>query len=351
MLSVLLNDFFKGDFKKYEACFDETTRVKSLYGGKGAKEYTAKNLNMDKLATQLNSIPDAYWDKITDGYWQKFDEDQNFRNNDRLAFFLECVQWLIQSETGGKNSVPSHAWHQYRNIDSIIEDVDIRTIYEKGQMHSAKAAKLDNILCSQTSGYKKFNELSWKSDPALWGIVVERILKSFDKYVTAEDLLTDINSINRNLKNIAKDPEKYSVTQKEIDDYINAYTIQFLDESKKPLEQVPTLLSEDLEDEDDKERIIIVLRNSGCARKLANIACWLAKLGIQINNNSPVDTALGSGEFAKNLSLRALLGTVIQNNPETKQYWFDAANTVVVQYDILKPALNILNSMKKIKNV
>lgn len=350
MLSVLLNDFFKGDFKKYEACFDETTRVKSLYGGKGAKEYTAKNLNMDKLATQLNSIPDAYWDKITDGYWQKFDKDQNFRNNDRLAFFLECVQWLIQSETGGENSVPSQAWHQYRNIDSIIEDVDVRTIYEKGQMHSAKAAKLDNILCSQSSGYKKFNDLSWKSDPTLWGIVVERILKSFNDYITAEDLLTDINSINRNLKNIEKDPEKYNVTQKEIDDYINAYTIQFFDESKKPIEQVPTLLSEDLEDEDDRERIIIILRNSACARKLANVACWLAKLGIQINNNSPLDIALGTGEFDKKLSLRALLGAVIQSNPETKKYWFDAANTDVVQYDILKPALNILNSMKKIKN-
>lgn len=346
IMSLLLNDFFNGDFEKYEACFDETQRVKDLYGSRGSKEYTAKNLNMNKVAEQLNSIPNQRWDDVTNRFFRKVDPNQNLRNNDRLGFFLACVQWYIQVETGGEESVPTQAWKHYNSIDSIIEQSDIRSIYEKGRMKSKAADRNDNIIFDQTSEYNSINDIKWKADITLVDEVVSMVLDAFSKYITPAQILTDIERIKKNLANIAKDPDKWDVKQAEIDNFINHYTLHLTNADGKEIKTIPTFLSKELENQEDAKKFIIILRNSKCAEMMANLAMWVSKISLQIGNNSPLFAALGqSGKQMAPGTIGNRFGSIIRDNPKVLAVFNDNNDNTTVEYDLCKPAMNILNTM------
>lgn len=84
------------------------------------------------------------------------------------------------------------------------------------------------------------------------------------------------------------------VTPADTQRFKDEYTIHLTNDSGKEIKTINSLLSDAIEhNEDLKERVIFVLKNSVVAQKLANLAMWISKVAIQINQNTPITAALG----------------------------------------------------------
>lgn len=185
-----LRQLFFGEPEQYEACFSTQKRVREINGGASSEEYTVKNIDTNKLKAQLNKVPRARWFAWTNGVYEKFDPSQNSRINDRFDFIMKWLGYIIESETG-VGGVPSNAWSHYNSVDSAISDVDIREIYNKGQLRSTASRKDDNMYFDRMVDYTMATAVSWKSSIQTVDEVISKVLEALPKYITVEEIVRD----------------------------------------------------------------------------------------------------------------------------------------------------------------
>lgn len=334
MMSILYNEIFYDYPEKFEECFSETTRVRSTKGGYSSEEYTAKNLDMSKLKKQLNSLSEEEWYEITGNIYGKINPSEDLRKNDRLAFFLAWVGWIIRKQAGGNDYV-NNAWDRYRSIDSIIEPADIRSIYETGHLRNKTAAKEDDILFDTAAEYSKINSVAWKSNPRMVDEVISMVLDAFDKYILPEEIKNDFVEIKKNLS-------RYEVTDQEIQHFKNKYSLKLTDQRQRVIKEVPLFLGPvSVYTDDQPKRWVHILKNSKTAEKMANVALWISKISEQIGSNTPVAAAYGvNGRLVGTGTIARRYTNIISANPELLQTYKE--DNSAEQYDLTKPASNIL---------
>lgn len=340
-LAALKENLFYGHPEQYEACFSETKRVRDKDGGLSSEEYLVKNLDLKKLGEQLNKVDNKRWYEWSAGKYESFDADQNLRKHDRLGFVLKYLGEIIEFETG-KNSVPVKAWDHYNSIDSIIDEADIRSIYERGGMKSANARREDDVIFDNMGDYNMIKSVNWKSNMANVDEVVSMVLDAFDKHISIDEILRDQNRIEKNIG-------KFEPTEVELNRFINDYTLHLTDESGRPARTIQTLFSSQQEyDEKLKGLVTHVLKNSRTAEKLANLAMWISKVAIQINQNTPITAALGIESSGDTNTIAERFYQLL--NTDQKALKFYDKPQEVRQYDIILPAITILKAMRQYKN-
>ena len=336
-LAALKENLFFGHPEQYEACFSDSKRIREKDGGLSSEEYSVKNLDLKKLGEQLNKVDNKRWYSWTTGKYESIDPDQNLRKNDRLGFVMKYLGEIIEFETG-KNSVPVKAWDHYNSIDAIIDEADIRAIYEKGGMKSANSRRDDNVIFDNMSEYNKVNTVNWKSNMQTVDEVISMVLDAFDKQINIDEILRDQKRIEANIG-------KFQVTDAEVNRYVNDYTLHLTDETGREIKTIPTLFNKAMEyDENLKGLVVHVLKNSRTAEKLANVAMWISKVAIQINQNTPITAAVGVENSADSNTLADRFYNVISQNQKALAFYDKEQK--IRQYDILLPAMTILKAMR-----
>ena len=338
---LLKNEIFADYPEKYQACFSPIIQTRKSPDGFGTEEYTALTLNQNNIEKQLNSLPADVWYELTADY-EQLDPNGNFRKNDRLGMFMKMVQEIIEIETGD-DSLPSTSWQTYNNVDAIISRDDIKAIYNTGAMKDAKMRKADNILFGTQFDYTSNMDIAWKSNANGISKVVMRVLDAFDDNIKPNQVLSDIEAITKNA-------ERYEVTPAEVERYRNEYTLHLTDANGKEIRTIPTLLAHDsILDENLEESIVHVLKNSKVAKKMANLAFWIAKITIQ-STNAPLVVALG-GDDENGVNYMAE-GTIvwrftqmINKDPQLAKAYSDTE--IIRKYGLFGPALNILETIKE----
>lgn len=336
-----LQQLFYGEPEQYEACFSTQKRVRELNGGASSQEYIVKNLDTNKLKAQLNKVPRDRWFTWTNGVYQVFDPNQNLRNNDRLGFMLEYLGYIIENETG-KGGVPITAWIHYNSVDSVIDDADIRQIYNKGHMKSTAVRREDNVLFDRVSEYANLSSVNWKSNISNVDEVISKVLEALPNYITIDEILND-------QKRIEKFVGKYDITDADYKMYGEDYTIHLTDENGREIRTIPTLFVEGQEYSDGLNEIVCyTLKQSNVARKLANLATWISKVAIQINQNTPITAALGIDGEKNTGTIADRVYHIIEGN-QTALNFYDKP-IEIRKYDIVTPALTILKTMRFYRN-
>ena len=332
-----LRQLFYGHPDWYEDCFSTQKRIRELNGGASSEEYIVKNIDVNKLKTQLNKVPRDRWFNWTKGIYEKIDPSQNSRNNDRYDFLMKYLGYIIESETG-KGGVPSKAWDHYNSIDSVIDEIDIREIYNKGQLRSTAARRDDNMLFDTMADYSQATAVNWKSNIANVDEVISIVLDALPKYITVDEIIKD-------QKRIEKFAGKYAATPADLQMFKDEYTLHLTDENGKEIKTVPTLFSKALEyNEDLEERVTFVLKQSGVAKKLANVAMWISKVAIQINQNTPITAALGIEGEATDGTLADRVYKIMEGNQEAMAFY--EKDSEIRKYRIMDPAIVILKAMR-----
>lgn len=284
MLSLLKNELFAGNPKAYEACFAETTRYREIKGGLETEVYKAKNLSLKNLSQQLDALPDEKWYTWTKAKYPVMDKNQQLRKTDRLGFFITYVGQLISYEMGS-DSLPSKEWQKHLKTSSVLDDVNIRFIWEQGSFKLNADKKDDNIFYPTQGEYSNNVTTSWKSDPTMVDTVCQEIWGQFDKFITPFMLKKD-------MKNYQQAAEKGNLFDPSlVDKWNKVYTINMInafDGKPKKIELLFNNATEEL-----TQKIASLLEYSECARRLANVALYYAKLSIQIGTNMPTNYLLG----------------------------------------------------------
>lgn len=338
-MDILKNHLFLGHPEKFEACFSETDRVREIDGGYSSVQYKAKNLDLAKLAEQLNSIPDNRWSNWCSKQKHDIDPNGELRETNRVGFVLAVLGSIIRRETG-ETSLPYTSWDRYQKIDSLIDKSDIKSIYDKGQMKKPAMRKDDNILVDPRAKYQYIQNVKWKSDMANVDEVVSQVLDAFDNYIRIEDIVADMNNIKKNLG-------RYNVTKQEIDRYKDDYTLHLTDEKGKEIKTILTIFDPRFEYEEgvSEEKMCNILKNSEVAKKLANIAMWLSKIAIQVSQNTPIDFALGmNGTTLATGTIQDRLRKIIAKSPEAMAF---LQGNDFENYALEAPALCILQQMRQ----
>ena len=335
-LNSLRQLFFKNP-DWYEDCFSTQKRVRSIEGGASSEEYNVKNLDMNKLKVQLNKLPRNTWFVWSANKYQTFDPSQSLRNNDRLEFVIKWLGTIIESETG-KGGKVSNQWVHYNSIDSVISEMDIKYIYNKGELKSTASRRDDNMIFDRQSDYTQATAVNWKSNIQSVDEVISMVLDALPNYITVEDIIRDQGRIE-------KYAGKYAVTPADEQMYMSNYTLHLTNEDGKEIETIPTLFADTMEyAEDLKERVIFVLKQSDVARKLANVAMWISKVAIQINQNTPITAALGIEGEATDNTLAERVYRIMEGNQKAIEFYEKSPE--IKKYQIMSPAITILKAMR-----
>lgn len=274
IMSTLKNELFFGKPDEYAACFSDTLRQRDVHGGLRTEQYSAKNLDMNKLRQQLDMIPDEDWYDWSDGYYQQIDKSQKLRKNDRLGFFMNVIKKIISNATGS-DSLPTKTWDEYTSAGTILNNPrNIKNLWLTGHLTKPQEIEEDNYKFGSAYNYDNILSCRWKSRTDLLDASFNAILKEFPNICTKQQLYKDI----KNYESAAKkgnlnDPSLIAKWDK-------AYTFELENKETGKTEIYNPLFK--FNEGEETQNIATILEYSNIARYVANIALYAYKLYIQI---------------------------------------------------------------------
>lgn len=328
--------------KRFNNCFSTKIRTRDIAGGHSSEQYTVKNLDLKKLKAELDKVPTAWWMEWSKSYYQIFDKTENLRKHDRLGFVLKYLGFLIETNTG-VNRKPIKMWDQYQKIDSLITDADIKSIYETGEMKNINLRKDDNILLDDQGQYATIKSVEWKQQMPTVDKVISKVLSKFNENID------DIKLIKKDLERIKK-YANMEVSESEYKRFVDQYTLHLTNEQGKEIKTVPTLFNDSVKIEENlKKNIIIVLKQSETARKLANLAKWVSKISIQISQYTPINALLGTEDAIGDGTISDRVSSLLDEEAikiikDTQQ---ESGPGLLQNLNIISPAVVILKAMRK----
>ena len=178
--------------------------------------------------------------------------------------------------------------------------------------------------------------MDWKSNIDSVKYIIEQVLRELPNYITTEDIIRDHGRIEKYVG-------KYTVTPVDEQMYMSDYTLHLTNNVLNEIKNIQLLFNNNIGyAEGLKERVIFVLKQSDVARKLANVAMWISKVAIQINNNLPINIALGPDGTSEGQLFEYYYMLIIGNNNAIEFY----ENKYGGKYSLITPAITILKASK-----
>ena len=239
------------------------------------------NLNMAKLAKNLDKVSDEKWEFFTDGIDDKLDPNHQLS---RYAFFMKYISYVIEQVTG-KGKLPVTEWNNYHNFRSTFTTQVINSIWEEGNLGDPQLIKDDDLYFNTPGQYETTEFSKWKKNSSLADEVTSLIVNGYpggDEAIT-RDLKKDMKVL-QNVKPITDAEYK-----KLFDKYAKHYSVKIGKRQVYLLYKPTEFNPSDEVDKEMQKNTLITLHNSEFARRYANVAMYIAKFSIQMHT----DTKLG----------------------------------------------------------
>ena len=322
----------------------ESTIEKTDKNGKTYKEFYGGILP-DVLIDALNEIDDDRWETWLDdnGGLDMLDPTGSLNRGRKARYNLIMAEFVNVIQDYTKDTVDPAisqnpaitAWKAFNNYARSFTPENIESIWETGNVLSQYQKDDD-----KSTNFPDTINSKWKSNSAL---IIEVLEKVFNSY--PGDLSSDVEEDLNNIKSATKlsDAEVKAEAQRLYEEYSFKYDgkpVKLLFDSKV-VNNIEAL----------RHRVTVLL-NSKVAQRFAHLACWIAKISLQVGQHKfSADymnqiTNLFRTELSAELCDKALNKENV--NKVQKQYQADRTNKAVEQAYIVEASKSFIISANTI---